>query len=72
MSHELIQAWIAEKNSREPWQKWFAWYPVWTIRNERVWFQTVYRRKHHRNWLPLNASNTNWEYATVFDILSKT
>lgn len=27
------------------WHKWFAWYPIRTIDDEKVWLEIVYRRK---------------------------
>ena len=51
-------------NQVEPWTKWFAWYPVYTVSNQRIWLKQIYKRK---NGLILNLAD--YEYATDFDLL---
>ena len=54
----------------EPWQPWFAWYPVNTINGEQIWLRKIYRRCvwHY------GGDNGKWdkrEYANIFDILKQ-
>jgi hypothetical protein len=52
-----------------PWHIWFAWKPVTTISNERVWLKKIYRRKINTyvdfdDW-------SRYEYGNMFDILNE-
>jgi hypothetical protein len=50
-----------------PWEDWWAWYPVTTIGGERIWLKKICRRvvmKYGDQRLQLE-----YEYGTVFDIL---
>jgi hypothetical protein len=52
-----------------PWEDWWAWYPVTTISGERVWLKKICRRvvmKYGDQRLQLEH-----EYGTVFDILQE-
>ena len=49
-----------------PWKPWFAWRPV-KIHSERVWLETVYRRK-----INTYVDMDDWaryEYGTLFDVI---
>jgi hypothetical protein len=50
-----------------PWEKWYAWYPVWTVSNERVWFKSIYRRTTGT----LFNRYAGHDYATDFDLLKE-
>ena len=50
-----------------PWTKWFAWYPVYTVSDQRIWLKQIYRRKERS----LITSLSDWEYATDFDLLKE-
>ena len=60
---------VARKIKMAPWTIWFAWYPVYTVNNERVWGKRIYRRKintyvDHDDW-------SRYEYGNMFDILKE-
>lgn len=60
---------VARKIKMSPWRIWFAWRPVYTVNNERVWGKRVYRRKintyvDHDDW-------TRYEYGNIFDVLKE-
>lgn len=39
-----------------PWESWFAWYPVSTQQDERVWLKRVWRRLVYRPaWVSIEA-----------------
>jgi hypothetical protein len=48
-----------DKDRREEWHRWFAWYPV-RIGNQRVWLETVERKG--RWWSALYAEGWDWQY----------
>lgn len=49
------------------WHKWFAWRPVRTVDNKRVWLKTVYKREFSSHSF---AGSRYWtEYKTLFDLL---
>lgn len=57
---------VARKREVGPWKPWFAWRPV-TVKNKRVWFKKIYRRKintyvDYDNW-------ARYEYGDMFDVL---
>jgi kynurenine formamidase len=47
----------APENKYIPTHKWFAWYPIRTLRGEIVWLETVYRKR----WGDSRLSY--WEYS---------
>lgn len=52
------------------WKKWFAWYPVKTVTERRVWFKTIYRqecRYYDYNWG--GTYRAGYIYAELMDIL---
>lgn len=54
------------KQTKSPWEKWFAWYPV-KVGNSRVWLKVVYRRQ-----LNTYVDYDDWayyEYGNIFDVL---
>ena len=55
------------KSLNEPgeWERWFAWYPVYTVSDQRIWLKRIYRRRESR----LIKSMAEYEYATDFDLL---
>jgi hypothetical protein len=60
---------VARKIKMAPWTIWFAWHPVYTVNNERVWGKRIYRRKintyvDHDDW-------SRYEYGNMFDILKR-
>jgi len=60
---------VARKIEVMPWYIWFAWKPVTTISNERVWLKKIYRRKINTyvdfdDW-------SRYEYGNMFDILKE-
>jgi hypothetical protein len=60
---------IARKIEVMPWRIWFAWRPVTTVSNERVWLRKIYRRQivsyvDMDDWM-------HYEYGNIFDILKK-
>jgi hypothetical protein len=50
-----------------PWKRWYAWYPVWTISDERVWLKSIYRRTQGQ----LFKRYVGYDYATDFDLLKE-
>jgi hypothetical protein len=57
---------VARKIERQPWQQWFAWYPV-KMRGEWVWLRKIYRRNHDA--YVDNGKWTRQEYGTMFDVI---
>ena len=58
---------IARKIQVMPWHIWFAWRPVTTISDERIWLKKIYRRQ-----IVCYVDMDDWahyEYGTIFDIL---
>jgi hypothetical protein len=51
------------------WSKWFAWYPIKTLGNERIWLRKIYRRERLFS-ARLEKRETVVEYATLLDVLS--
>jgi hypothetical protein len=60
---------IFRKIEVDPWEKWFAWYPV-KLQGKRIWFKKICRRRIWRyggdNW-----EYYTWEYGTLFDVLTQ-
>lgn len=56
------------------WNEVFAWYPIKTISNKRVWWKKVYKRKCLEIVKEMQgiASITYYEYGTALDILKLT
>lgn len=57
---------VPRKTETGPWQSWFAWRPV-TVKGQRVWFKTVYRR-----CINTYVDFDNWkryEYGDIFDLI---
>ncbi len=56
------------EKAKEPWVKWFAWYPVKDLSGHYHWFEKMYRRKipktyvNHDDW-------QRYDYGTIFDVL---
>ena len=52
---------------REPWNKWYAWYPV-KVNGKYKWFKEVYRRE-----ITVYSDQKNeppkYEYGTIFDAI---
>jgi hypothetical protein len=48
------------------WEEWFAWRPVTTISNERVWLRKIYRRRWYLFMLPRNGGT---QYGNLLDLL---
>ena len=58
---------VARKITTSPWSPWFAWKPVDTVGNKRVWFKKIYRRVVNTyvdfdDW-------KRYEYGTMFDVI---
>ena len=52
-----------------PWQLWFAWRPVTTVNNERIWLKKIYRRQ-----IVSYVDMDDWahyEYGNIFDIIKQ-
>ena len=52
----------------QPWQKWFAWYPV-KIHGKRTWLKTVYRRSIF-SYVDMDDWE-RYEYGTLFDVITE-
>ena len=50
-----------------PWTRWYAWYPVTTIGNQRVWGKSIYRRTRYT----IFKRYAGRDYATDFDLLKE-
>ena len=46
-----------------PWQKWFAWHPIWVPMVGRRWLCFVQRRWYCKPWLPFPIAS-GWQYQT--------
>ena len=60
---------VARKITKSSWEPWFAWKPVDTVSNKRVWFKKIYRRVvntyvDYDDW-------KRYEYGDMFDILKE-
>lgn len=53
------------------WRKTYAWLPVTTITGQKIWLDTVYKRRIWAVWGVGFHMETEVEYATLFDLLSK-
>ena len=66
--------WNITSTQERNWHEWFAWYPVKTDKNERVWLEKIVRRqksrdKHWVDWMFLDFW-VEYEYKeSVFQIL---
>ncbi len=60
---------VARKIVKMPWKPWFAWRPVRTVSDERIWFKPIYRR-----CINTYVDMDDWskyEYGTLFAILKE-
>lgn len=55
------------KIKKNPWVKWFAWYPV-KINNNIEWFKYVYRQEIPKTYVTYDDW-TRYNYGTIFDVL---
>jgi hypothetical protein len=55
-----------------PWREVFALWPVKTIKNKRVWWRKVYKRKIWVVWGTGFHMEPEVQYAELFDILKTT
>ena len=56
------------KIAKDPWEKWFAWYPV-KVHGKRTWLNIVYRRS-----VRIYVDMDDWEqyeYGTLFDVITE-
>lgn len=60
---------VARKIEMSPWTIWFAWRPVNTINDERVWGKRIYRRKIN-TYVDMDDWS-RYEYGNMFDILKE-
>lgn len=67
MASEIKYAVNALDTKTGPWTRWYAWRPVTTINNERVWAQRIYRRTQYT----ILKRYAGYEYATDFDLLKE-
>jgi len=51
------------------WEPWFAWHPVTTVSNNRIWLKTVYRR--YRMIFGIE-DDMGYYYGDEFDVLKTT
>ena len=56
-----------KKDEWRKWEPWFAWRPVRTISDDRMWLRKVYRRKQV-HYDGVNVWH-DYSYGTEFDIL---
>lgn len=52
------------------WREVYAWLPVKTINNKRVWFKKVYKRKMWAMWGRGFHMEPEVQYGTLFDTLN--
>lgn len=52
------------------WHKVFAWFPVYTIKGRRIWWDYVYKRAYW--YIPAHETGVvdGVEYGDIFDVLS--
>lgn len=49
-----------------PWKRWFAWRPVRTEQQTRVWLRPTWRRRYYpAPWFIMEAQGGWWEYSDV-------
>jgi|TARA_R110001606_G_scaffold363333_1_gene517375 hypothetical protein len=77
MTHPAETRYPFLKNKTEPqyteWKKIFAWFPLVTIGNRKIWFKTVFARKIIIEWTPPTYPAGPYEkiqYATWEEILN--
>lgn len=54
--------------SKHQWHSWFAWRPIRTLSNQRVWLKHIYRRAQYKTY----ATYDDWqryEYGNIIDVL---
>lgn len=53
-----------------PWHEVFAWWPVRTVTDQRVWWKKVYKRKVWVVWGTGFHMEPETQYATAFDLIT--
>ncbi len=58
---------MPRKRTVSSWKPWFAWRPVKTVGDQKVWLRAIYRRKIN-TYVDMDDWS-HYEYATLFDVL---
>ena len=57
-------------NPKHRWHRTYALFPVYTIKQKRVWLETVYKREFWFDVSWTHEIETGIEYGDIFDVLA--